>query len=179
VPITLTPRTVRRTALAGATVTLSIAVTACGANFSAQTSQPYQSADGTNATSGPIEVRNMLVMASDDGKGELHSTILNMGQDDDKLLGIAAAPADAAVQTGSTETATTVKFGNVPTMTLQAGSALTLPPSTGEPITVTGGKPGQMVKVTITFSKAAPITTEIQVLTLDHYSPSPIPNNAG
>jgi copper(I)-binding protein len=179
VPITLTPRTVRRAVLAGATVTLSIAVTACGANFSAQTSQPYQSADGTNATSGPIEVRNMLVMASDDGKGELHSTILNMGQDDDKLVGIAAAPADAAVQTGSTATATAVKFGNVRTMTLQAGSAVTLPPSTGEPITVTGGKPGQMLKVTITFSKAAPITTDIQVLTLDHYSPSPSPNNAG
>jgi hypothetical protein len=179
VPITLTPRTVLRTALAGAIVTLSIAVTACGANFSAETSQPYQSADGTNATSGPIEVRNMLVLASDDGKGELHSAILNTGSEDDQLVGIAAAPADAAVQTGSTDPATTVTFGNVRTLTLKAGAALTLPPSSGAPITVTGGKPGRMLKVTITFSKAAPITANVQVLTLDHYSPSPRPDAAG
>jgi hypothetical protein len=179
VPITLSPRTVRRTAMAGATVTLSIAVTACGANFSAETSQPYQSADGINATSGPIEVRNMLVLASDDGKGELHSTILNTSQDeDDSLVGIAAAPADAAAQAGSTETATTVKFDNVQSMTLKPGAALTLPPSTGKPITVTGGKPGLMIKVTITFSKAAPITALVPVLGLDHYSPSPSPGNA-
>jgi hypothetical protein len=177
VPITLTPRTVRRTALAGATVTLSIAVAACGANFSAETAQPYQSADGTDATSGPIAVRNMLVLASDDGKGELHSTIVNTGQsDDDLLVGIAAAPADTAAQAGSTETATTVTFGNVRPMTLRPGSALTLPPSNGQPITVTGGKPGQMIKVTITFSKAAPITALVPVLTTDHYSPSPTPD---
>jgi hypothetical protein len=178
VPITLSPRTVRRTALAGAIVTLSIAVAACGANFSAETAQPYQSADGTDATSGPIAARNLLVLASDDGKGELHSVIMNTGQDDDRLVGIAAAPADPSAQSGSTSTATTVTFGNVQPMTLKAGAALTLPPSDGKPITVTGGKPGQMIKVTITFSQAAPITALVPVLTLDHYSPSPIPSEA-
>ena len=178
-PITLTPRAVRRTALVGATVTLSIAVTACGANFNAETSQPYQAADGTDATSGPIAAQNLLVLASDDGQGELHSAIANTGQDDDRLIGIAAAPADAAAQSGSTETATTVTFGNVRPMTLKAGASLTLPPSTGEPITVTGGKPGRMIKVTITFSEAAPITALVPVLRLDHYSPSPTPDNAG
>jgi hypothetical protein len=121
----------------------------------------------------------MLVLASDDGKGELHSTIVNTGQsDDDRLVGIAAAPADTAVQAGSTETATTVTFGNVRPMTLRPGGALTLPPSSGQPITVTGGKPGQMIKVTITFSKAAPITALVPVLTTDHYSPSPTPDGA-
>ena len=42
-------------------------------------------------------------------------------------------------------------------------------------MTVTGGKPGQMLKVTITFGTAGPITTSIPVLTTDHYSPSPRP----
>ena len=177
-PITLSPRTVRRTALAGATVTLSIAVTACGANFNAETSQPYQSADGTDASSGPIAVRNMLVLASDNGKGELHSVIVNTGQDDDLLVGMAAAPADAAAQTGSNSTATAVEFGNVRPMTLKADASLTLPPSSGKPITVTDGKPGQMIKVTITFGKAAPITALVPVLRQDHYSQSPSPNDA-
>jgi copper(I)-binding protein len=179
VPITLPPRTVRRTALAAATVTLSIAVTACGANFSAETQQPGQAADGTDATSGPIAARNLLVLASDDGKGELHAAIVNTGQDDDLLIGIAAAPADAAAQAGATDSGTNVKFGNVRPMTLKAGASLTLPPPTGKPITVTGGKPGEMINVTITFSKAAPITAHVPVLTVDHYSPSPSPDNAG
>ncbi|HEU4947971.1 MAG TPA: hypothetical protein VFT31_12525 [Kribbella sp.] len=177
-PITLTPRTVRRTALVGATVTLSIAVTACGAGFDAQTSKFYQAAEGTNATSGPIAVRNMLVLASEDGKGELHSAIVNTGQDEDTLTDITAAPADAPTSDGSVpaDTATTVTFGNVRPLTLQAGTSLVLPPTTGKPVTVTGGKPGQMIKVTITFGKAAPITTSIPVLTTDHYSPSPRPD---
>jgi hypothetical protein len=35
------------------------------------------------------------------------------------------------------------------------------------------------VKVTLTFSKAAPVTTSIPVLTLDHYSPTPRPSTEG
>ncbi len=72
---------------------------------------------------------------------------------------------------------------------LEAGSSTLLPPATGEeaangeasgePITVTGGKPGQMINVVITFGAAAPITTYIPVLTEDHYSPSPRADGEG
>jgi copper(I)-binding protein len=178
VPITLSSQAFRRTAVAAAAVTLSFTVTACSAGFSAQTYQPYQAAEGTNATSGGIAVRNMLVLASEDGKGELHSAIVNTGQTDDTLVSIESAPADAPVQNGSVPQDATEKvtFGNVRTMTLKAGASFTLPPPTGQPFTVTGGKPGDMIKVTITFGKAASITTSIPVLTLDHYSPSPRPD---
>jgi copper(I)-binding protein len=179
VPITLSSQAFRRTALTAAAVTLSFTVAACSASFSAQTYQPYQAAEGTNASSGGIAVRNMLVLASEDGKGELHSAIVNHGDSDDTLVSIESAPADAPVQNGSDpqDAPAKVTFGNVRTMTLKVNESLTLPPATGSPITVTGGKPGDMIKVTITFGKAAPITTSIPVLTLDHYSPSPRQDN--
>jgi hypothetical protein len=174
VPITLSSRSLKRTALAGAAATLSIALTACGASFNAQTQQHYQAAEGTNADSGSIAVRNMLVLATADGKGELHSAIINSGGSDDTLVGITQAPADTPDgQDGSWQPGE-VTFGNIRTFTLKTGAALTLPPTTGgEPITVSGAKPGQMVNVTITFGQAAPITAYIPVLTEDHYSPTP------
>ena len=174
-PITLSSQAFRRTALTAAAVTLSCTVAACSAGFSAQTYQPYQAAEGTNATSGGIAVRNMLVLASEDGKGELHSAIVNTGATDDTLVSIESAPADAPVQDGSVpqDAADKVTVGNVRAFTLKAGESLTLPPATGQPFTVTGGKPGDMIKLTITFGKAAPITTSVPVLTLDHYSPTP------
>jgi len=168
--ITLPPQARRRAAAAGAAVTLSIALAACGASFNAQTAKPYQPSEGTNADSGSIAVRNLLVLADEEGKGELHGAIVNRGQTDDTLVSIASAPAEGS---GSTEESATVTFGDVRPMTLATGAVLSLPPATGQPFTVTGGKPGDMIKVTITFAKAAPLTTDIPVLTLDHYSPTP------
>jgi hypothetical protein len=168
--ITLPPQARRRAAAAGAAVTLSIALAACGANFNAQTAKPYQPSEGTNADSGSIAVRNLLVLAAEDGKGELQGAIVNRGRTEDTLVSIASAPAEGS---SSTEEPATVTFGNVRPMTLATGAVLTLPPATGQPFTVTGGKPGDMIKVTITFAKAAPLTTDIPVLTLDHYSPTP------
>ena len=174
-PITLSSQAIRRTALTAAAVTLSCTLAACAYGPGAQTLQPYQAAEGTNAASGGIDVRNMLVLASEDGKGELHSAIVNNSGSDDTLVSIESAPADAPVQNGSVpqDAPDKVTFGNVRTLTLKVGQSLTLPPSTGSPVTVTGGKPGDMIKVTITFAKAAPLTTDIPVLTLDHYSPTP------
>jgi copper(I)-binding protein len=180
VPITLSSQAFRRVCLAAATVTLSIVVAACGASFNAQTSQPYQPAEGTNADSGSIAVRNMLVLAADDGKGELHAAIVNDGTEEDTLVSIESAPATAPVQNGSvpTDTPATVTVGNVRKFTLKPGTLLTLPPAKGQPVTVTGGKPGQMIKLTLTFAKAAPLTATVPVLTLDHYSPSPRPETS-
>ncbi len=188
-PITLSSRSGRRTALAGAAATLSIALSACGANFNAQTLQNYQPAEGTNADSGSIAVRNVLVLASEDGKGELHAVIVNSGGSDDTLAGIAQAPAGTQDGQAGGDQPGQVTFGNVKTLDLKAGSSTRLPPdkgleaengeASGEPITVTGGKPGQMINVTITFGQAAPITAYVPVLTEDHYSPTPRADGEG
>ncbi|GAA1611705.1 MULTISPECIES: hypothetical protein [Kribbella] len=91
-PITLSSRFARRAALAGAAVTLSLALGACSASFDAPTLQPYQAAEGTNVESGPIKVRNLLVLADTAGKGELHGVIVNDGTEADTLVGFAQAP---------------------------------------------------------------------------------------
>ena len=173
--ITSTPRPVRRIALAGAAVTLCIVTTACGAGFNAQTQQNYQPAEGTNAMSGEVGVRNLLVLASEDGKGRLYGAFVNTGEEPDRLVGIAAAPPQAREQgaTAPTEPQTRVTFGGVRPLALEPGASVILPPENGSPVTVTGGEPGRMIDVTITFGKAAPITASIPVLTTDHYSPTP------
>ncbi|HEY3561911.1 MAG TPA: hypothetical protein VGL05_30805 [Kribbella sp.] len=91
-PITLSSRIARRTALAGAAATLSIALAACSASFSAPTLQPYQAAEGTNIESGQLKLRNLLVLADADGKGELHGVVVNDGDTADTLVKIDQAP---------------------------------------------------------------------------------------
>jgi copper(I)-binding protein len=172
VPITLSSKAFRRTGLAGASLALSLVVAACGANFGAQTTKPYQPAEGTNADSGSIAVRNMLVLADEEGKGELHAGIVNKGDQDDTLVSIASAPSTEP----NGQDPATVTFGNVKPVELKSNQLVTLPPAEGQPITVTGAKPGDIINVTLTFGKAGPITTAIPVLTLDHYSPSPRPD---
>ncbi|MFK4084331.1 hypothetical protein ACI2LF_09505 [Kribbella sp. NPDC020789] len=202
-PITLSSRSVRRAALAGAAATLSIVLAACGASFDAQTSQPYQPAEGTNASSGGIAVRNLLVLSTEDGKGELHGVVVNNGTSTDTLVSVTqAAPGTPDGQDGGDQPGV-VTFGKFAPLPLQVGAAVRLPATGGteptptttpsatptgtptatptgtpktpeaQPFSVDGGKPGQMVNVTLTFAHAAPITTYIPVLTEDHYTPTP------
>jgi hypothetical protein len=173
VSITSSSQAFRRIALAGATVALTVVATGCGAGFGAQTQQPYQPSEGTNADSGSIGVRNMLVLADEEGKGELHAAVVNSGKTDDTLTAITAAPADPGAQAATSGEQSTVKIEGLQQTDLKAGSSVTFPPAQGAAVTVTGAKPGQMIKVTITFGQAGPITTSIPVLTEDHYSPSP------
>jgi hypothetical protein len=207
VPITLSSRIARRTALAATAATLSIALAACGANFSAPTLQPYQAAEGTNVESGQLKVRNLLVLADDAGKGGLHGVVLNDGDEADTLTAIdQAAPGAGDGQAGGDQPAKVTFTGLTKPVDLEPHSAVLLPgvgaeapagegtttptsptatptesptaetpgaEETGPAITVTGAKPGQMVNVTITFGKAAPITVHVPVLADDHYSPSP------
>lgn len=201
-PITLSSRFARRTALAGAAATLSIALAACSASFSAPTLQPYQAAEGTNIESGQLKIRNMLVLADADGKGELHSVIVNDGDAPETLVSILqAAPGTADGQAGSDQPGEVKFTGLTAPLELEPHTAVVIPGSgteapvaettpspaatetpsaptpgaeeAGPAIIVTGAKPGQMVNVTITFGTAAPVSTYVPVLTEDHYSPSP------
>ncbi len=202
-PITLSARSVRRAALAGAAATLSIVLAGCGAGFNAQTAQPYQPAEGTNASSGGIVIRNVLVLADEHGKGELHGVVVNNGTTTDTLVSITQAPPAPPVADAPAVDATPVTFGKFSPLALQVGAALRLPqtggieptPSTtptatptvtptatptstpktpaAAPFSVTGAKPGEMINVVITFAKAGPITTDVPVLTEDHYAPTP------
>ena len=138
-PITLSSRFARRAALAGAAATLSIALAACSASFNAPTLQPYQPAEGTNADSGSVKVRNMLVLADAEGKGEVHSIIVNDGSEDDTLVKIAQAPAGSPDGQAGGDQPGVVTFSELKQpLDLKAGSATPL--GTGEQ-TPTGETP--------------------------------------
>ncbi len=183
------PVTVRTVLGGAAAVVLAISVTAgCGAGSNAQTNQPYQPAEGANGQAGPIAARNFLVIADDEGKGVLHGVLVNTGDSDDRLASIRVED-------------TTVKIAGSSAQPLPAGAALTLggtqlPNATGtpetanpsetpnpdtpggsvvKPVRVTGAKPGRVVKMTISFGSAGPITVQVPVITTDHYSPTPKP----
>ncbi|TCC27926.1 hypothetical protein [Kribbella speibonae] len=127
-PITLSSRFARRTALAGAAATLSIALAACSASFSAPTLQPYQAAEGTNVESGQVKVRNMLVLADAEGKGELHSVIVNDGDTPETLVSIQqAAPGTADGQAGSDQPGEVKFTGLTEPLELEPHTALVLP----------------------------------------------------
>jgi hypothetical protein len=127
----------------------------------------------------------MLVLADAVGKGELHTVIVNDGIEDDTLVKLTQAPAGTPDGNAGGDQPAEVTFSELKQpLDLRAGTSTLLPPATGtetdsgeasgDPITVTGAKPGQVVNVTITFGKAAPITTYIPVLTDDFYSPGPL-----
>jgi hypothetical protein len=168
VPISPLPqRTVRSILATGAAVLLAASVTAgCGAGFDAQTNQVYQAAEGANGDSGSIAARNFLIVADDQGKGTLHGVLVNTGDTDDRLASIAVDPSVEGVRVTGAEPAP-----------LPAGESVTLSgrESGSKPVAVTGAKPGQMIKLTVSFGDAGPITMLVPVITEDHHSPSPKP----
>ena len=185
------PVTVRSVLGGVAALVLAVSVTAgCGAGFDAQTNQPYQPAEGANGEAGPIAARNFLVIADDEGRGVLHGVLVNTGDTDDRLASIRVD-----------ESADGVRIAGSSAQPLPAGAALTLggtqlPNATGtpetanpsetpdpddpggavvKPVRVTGAKPGRVVRMTISFGSAGPITIQVPVITTDHYSPTPKP----
>jgi copper(I)-binding protein len=161
VPISLPPRA-KSIAAVGAALLLPLSVSAaCSASFGAQTLQPYQSAEGVNADTGSLAVRNVLVLADAEGKGTLHAVVVNRGTSDDRLVSVTADPSAAGVTvSGSQE------------LPLPAGAAVSIGTS-GKAVAVNGAKPGQMVKLILTFADAGPVTRDVPVLADDHYSPTP------
>lgn len=190
------PVTVRSVLGGAAALVLAVSVTAgCGAGFDAQTNQPYQAAEGANGEAGSIAARNFLVIADDAGKGVLHGVLVNTGETDDRLASIRL---DESVEG--------VKLSGSSAQSLPAGGALSLggsllPNATGtpeasegsetpgasetpgsgttvKPVRLTGAKPGRVLKMTISFGTAGPITVQVPVITTDHYSPTPKPTVA-
>lgn len=163
-PIRLTARTARSIRILGAALLLPVFVgTGCGAGFDAQTNQPYQAAEGANGDSGSIAARNVLVIADEDGRGTLYAALVNTGDSADRLTSITVDDSAAGVS-----------VSGVRSTQLPPGQSVKLGEG-GREITVTGAEPGRIVKLTLNFAEAAPITAQVPVLAEDHYSPSPRP----
>ena len=83
----------RRTISAISIAVLAISLTGCGAGQNASTRQISQVTDGVEATiaqdGNNIKIVNLLVVAAPGGNAVLVGTIVNNGDNDDALLGVA------------------------------------------------------------------------------------------
>ena len=156
------PRT-RAAGSALAAAALALALSACGANFEAQTYQEQSTSVGNNSAVGSIDIRNIAIVPGSDGtvpKGsdaDVQMTLANDSGDDDRLLS-ASTPAAASVavvdrRTGTTATDLTIpRFGTTGTQ-----SGLVLRSLTGNL------RSGQTVPLTLRFERNGEVTVTVPV----------------
>jgi hypothetical protein len=82
-----TRRLRRSTALLGLTALLP-AVTACSSNFDSPVLQPYNPSVGVYDRSGTVEAFNVLAVTDDQGSGTLVASLINQGDEPDRLTAV-------------------------------------------------------------------------------------------
>jgi len=147
----------RRIAATALATTALLSLGACGTSFNAQTSKVYQAAVGADHR-GELDVMNTQLVANEDGSATLAASIVNNTKTKQQLQSI---------------TATTLSGEE-----LQVSSATTpleLEPDVGTIVgavaspsifaVTKGAEAGHYVRLTLTFSNAAPVTLEAPVVT--------------
>jgi hypothetical protein len=138
-------------------VPLALALTGCGMN--AQTLQPYTPAEGVNSSTGPVLVRNLMVVADSAGRGVVSASVLTYG--DDTLTAVTGTPHKSDGAAGSPLVVTTTGLP----LTLTSNTLFVL---TDAPLRVAVTspdlKPGLLADVTLTFTKAGPVKLVAPVL---------------
>ena len=131
-------------------VPLALALTGCGMNV--QTLQPYTPAEGVNSSTGPVMVRNLLIVADNTGRGVVSASLVTYG--DDTLTAVAGVPQKSDGTPGSPLVVTTT--GLPVQLSSNTLVVLTNPPVR---IAVTSPdlKPGLLADVTLTFTKGGPV----------------------
>ena len=177
------PTALRCAALIGSVLAVVLTVGGCGAGPNAQTSQEAPAVNGAAATTGPIAVRDAMIVlparpAGPDayapgGTAPLRMWIVNQGQQPDRLLS-ASSSAATSVSTGGD---LTVAPGGAVAVTAASSTASAAPVasptgSTGEQVrhasmALVGLReavqPGQNYPVTLVFENAGPITLAVPV----------------
>lgn len=133
----------------------------------------YTTGQGVDRNTGSLKIRNLIVVCDNTGACTLVGTILNdsamIDAVDDALTGV-------ETEAGSGE----LKPNRVPlrtgsTATLGVGTTLD---TTAAQVTLRGDaiRPGRMVRVTLTFAEAEPITAPVLVVSkTGRYSNVPVP----
>ncbi|MFT3970922.1 MAG: hypothetical protein QM695_11780 [Micropruina sp.] len=138
-------------------IPLALALTGCG--MDAQTLQPYTPAEGVNSTTGPVMVRNLLIVADSTGRGVVSASVATYTGD--TLTGVSGTPQKSDGSLGSPLVVTST---GLPTM-LPANTLVVL---TDEPVRVAVTspdlKPGLLADVTLTFAKSDPVTLVAPVM---------------
>ena len=150
--------TVRRRRLAATALatTALLALGACGTSFNAQTSKVYQAAVGADHR-GELDVMNTQLVANDDGSATLSASIVNNTKTEQKL-----------------ESVTATTLGGEELTVIKRGESLALPSDVGTIVGAVaspsgfwitkGADAGHYVRLTLTFTDAAPVTIEAPVV---------------
>ncbi len=146
---------VRRRLAATFAATTLLALSACG--FEAQTNQQYQAAVGANAH-GDIDVLNALLVANEDGSATVSAGFVNKTEDEQNL--------ESVTITTLAGEELDVRSPELPTLPVPVDVVTTLG-SAGDTASYTvtqGAEAGYYVKITFSFSDAAPVTIEVPVV---------------
>ena len=173
----------RGAALLAGVLAMTLTVGGCGAGPNAQTGQEAPAVNGAAATTGPIAVRDAMIVlparpAGPDayapgGTAPLRMWIVNQGQQPDRLLS-ASSPAATSVSTGGDLTVAPGGAVAVTAASSTASAAPVAPPtgSTGQQVqhasmALVGLReavqPGQNYPVTLVFENAGPVTLAVPV----------------
>lgn len=125
----------------------SVALSGCGFNY--QTLQPYTPAHGVNTEAGRVKVRNLLVVAGEEGRGVVSASLASPIKD--QLTGVRGAPIKADGTRGAE-----LQVQGVDSIALPPGGLLVLT-DLQQRITVTSPDltPGLTVDLMLTFASGA------------------------
>ena len=144
-----------------------VALTGCGAGFEAQTYQERSSADSTNVAVGAIAVRNVAVMPGDEGvleagdDAEVILTLVNVGGEDDRLVGAEAEGVDGVEITQDGDTVDAVDVPRLGTTGNTTGLVLR---GLDEEL-----YSGSVVPITLQLERAGEVVVEAPVMTTGEY----------
>jgi len=133
----------------------------CGSGFHAKTSEIYQPGPGISVRTGGVYAVNMLIVTDGQGNGTLIGALINQQKTADKLTAV------DVVGPGGHAVTTSILSG---TIALAPQKSVQLADTAD--VRLTGHLvAGAFYHLTLTFDQAAPITTQIPILTnTDAYS---------
>jgi hypothetical protein len=139
----------RRDAALVALPVLGLALAGCG-SVQEQTQQPYDPTDGVSAEAGDIAIRNVLVVADEDGDAAtVFASFANRGSDD-RLVEVRVGDTDATPTGGSLD---------IP----GGGYASLAPESTRLDIAGADTEPGGFVEIEFLFDDAPRVSVDAMV----------------
>lgn len=136
-------------------LTASLALSACGTGFGAQTNQVYQPSEGANER-GDVSAYNTLLVGNADGSATLSTALVNNIDDDQTLTSVSAANAEGEdLPVRSPRIALPLKPGALTQIGTDDAAVF---------LVTEGAEPGDYVKLTFTFSDTGPLTVNTPVV---------------
>ncbi len=146
----------RRVTASVLAATAALTMGACGTNFSAQTNQQYQAAEGANSR-GEVDVMNTVLVADEDGAGVVSAGVVNQTDDPQTITAVTITTGDGqSLTVEAPKTPVEVPAGDIVTLGQTGGDALYVVPE--------GAEAGDYVTISLTFSDAP--ATEVDAPTV-------------